>query len=144
MKGIIDGILIVVLIGIVAALLISLVPWSTGRPLSGTMLLVHMFASGALVGILPLFAISYLWKSLSHLTAGTFQRIGYWTLVLTGLITIATVFVCMLPVASTEQMHELMVVHSYAGFAMVPALLLLAVGALRWRRIQSTRSTTPG
>ena len=44
----------------------------------------------------------------------------------------------------TEVMVQLMTLHGYAGFAMVGALLLLLIGAWRWRSIQSTRASTPG
>ena len=93
---------------------------------------------------LPLFVLVYLPRSISRFASGSLQRLGFWSLVVTGLVTTATVFACMLPVPSTDQMRQLIQLHGYAGFAMVPAVALLLVGASRWRRIQSTRSATPG
>ena len=144
MKVWIDRILLsVILIGVVA-LSGSAAPWLVGGHLQGSLLLLHMMASGVLVVTLPLFALSYVWPNISSFKSGALQRLGFWLLILTGLTTIATVFLCMLPIPSSDEMRALIRVHSYAGFAMVPALALLLWGAVRWRRIQSIRSATPG
>jgi hypothetical protein len=144
MKLWIDRIFLTAITAIVVALTVTALPALASGPLGGTMLLLHMMASGALVITLPLFALYYLGRSLSRFKSGGLQRVGFWLLVTTGLLTILTVFLCMLPVPATDQMHQLIVLHRYAGFAMVPAVALLLVGASRWRRIQSTRSATPG
>ncbi|MCG8652811.1 MAG: hypothetical protein MI861_23430 [Pirellulales bacterium] len=144
MKTWIDRILLLALLVATGALSASAAPWLLGGHVEGRLLLVHMAASGALVITLPLFAISYLLRSMSRFRSGRLQRLGYWSLVLAGVITIATVFACMLPLAPTELMRELIRVHGYAGFAMVPALLLLIWGSVRWRRIQAMRSATEG
>ncbi len=144
MKIWIDRLLILAVLVLVLVLLGSTVPWMISGHLQGSTLLLHMFASGALVIVLPLLTISYMWQNISRFKSGGLQRLGFWLLVMTGLTTIATVFICMFPIASTPQMHQLMRIHGYAGFAMVPALALLVVGALRWRRIEATRSATPG
>ena len=111
---------------------------------SGVRLLFHMYASGALVFVLPLFALYWLFRCLNPAASGGMQRLGFWLLVISGTLTIATVFVCMLPVPSTEQMEQLIKLHGYAGFAMVPALLLVVIGEYLYRRIHATRSATPG
>lgn len=144
MKKWIDRILTGVVSLLVLVLVGSTIPWLSGGHLQGNALLLHMFASGAMVVVLPLLAFSAVWPNISRFKSGGLQRLGFWLLMLTGLATIATVFVCMLPIPSTEQMRELMRAHGYAGFAMLPALLLLIAGAARWRRIHSTRSATPG
>jgi hypothetical protein len=110
----------------------------------GFMLLVHMVASSGLVFAMPIFALLWLFRCLDHNASGSMERWGYWLMIVTGLLTIITVFVCMLPFPSTEQMETLITLHGYAGFAMVPALVVLLIGSARWRRIRSTRSATPG
>jgi hypothetical protein len=144
MKLWIERILLIAITAIISVLTVTALPVLSGGQLTGQTLLLHMFASGALVFALPIFALFYLGRSINRLRSGGLQRIGFWSLVLTGLITIATVFIAMLPIPSTQQMHQLLDVHGYAGFAMVPALVLLLVGASRWRRIQLARSATPG
>jgi hypothetical protein len=119
-------------------------PVLLGVHLGGMRLMLHMLASGVLVSTLPLLALWYLPRSISPLKSGGLQRLGFWSLLLTGIVTITTMFLCMLPVPSTGQMEQLVAVHRYAGFAMVPAIAVLLLGSARWRRIQSTRSATPG
>ncbi|MFK8112335.1 MAG: hypothetical protein AB8B91_09035 [Rubripirellula sp.] len=140
----IDRLFLIALTVIIGLLTVTALPVLAGGHLEGTMLLLHMFASGALVFALPAFALVYLWRNLSRVSSGVMQRWGFWLLILSGLVTIGTVFMAMLPVPSTPQMHDLLDVHGYAGFAMVPAVVLLLLGATRWRRIQSERSATPG
>ena len=141
----VDRIFLLVITILVAVLAGTALPGQLGgEHLGGLRLLAHMMASGALVFALPLFALYYLGRGISRFKSGGLQRLGFWTLILAGAVTITTMFLCMLPLPSTEQMHQLMLVHGYAGFTMVPALALLLLGAARWRRIQSTRSATPG
>jgi hypothetical protein len=140
----IDRIFLLAITAIVAALTATALPVLGGGHLEGTMLLLHMMGSGAMVIALPLFALYYLPRSINRFKSGSLQRIGFWSLIAAGLVTTATMFACMLPLPSTDQMHQLIQLHRYAGFAMVPAVALLMVGASRWRRIQSTRSATPG
>ena len=140
----IDRIFLAAITLIVTVLALTALPVLAGGHLEGNTLLMHMMASGMLVVALPLFALIYLGRSISKHKSGGLQRLGYWSLVLAGLFAIATMFFCMLPLPSTGQMRLLIEWHGYAGFAMVPALLLLLVGVSRPRRIQSTRSATPG
>lgn len=142
MRNWIDLALPIAIALIVAALTLTALPALFGGHLEGTILLLHMMASGALVFGLPVFALYYLPRCLGRLTSGGAQRLGYWLVVLLGLITMATMFACMLPIPSTGQMRKLITLHGYAGFAMVPAVALLLIGVRR--RIQSTRSATPG
>ncbi|MGI9470595.1 MAG: hypothetical protein ACR2NZ_03615 [Rubripirellula sp.] len=139
-----DRICLLALVLIIALLTATALPALREGPLGGTALLLHMMASGALVFALPLFALLYLSRNLRSDRSGGMQRLGFWLLILSGIITIGSIFLCMLPIPSTDEMHELIRVHRYAGFAMVPAVVLLAIGTSRWRRIQSTRSATPG
>lgn len=144
MIKLIDQILLIGIAAVTAILTLTAIPVLFGGHLEGLPLLVHMMASGALVIGLPLLALWQVGNSISQHRSGAMQRWGFWLLMLTGVITIASIFACMLPVPPTEQMHALLDVHGYAGFAMVPALALLFAGTSRWRRIQSTRSATPG
>lgn len=140
----IDRIFMVALVAIIFVLTVTALPVLGGGHLGGPTLLLHMMASGALVIILPLFALFFVLRCISRLKSGGLQRLGFWLLLISGLLTIATVFLCMLPLPSTETMHQLISVHGYAGFAMVPAVVVFVLGASRWRRIQSMRSATPG
>ncbi|QDT12453.1 hypothetical protein K239x_44630 [Planctomycetes bacterium K23_9] len=140
----IDRILLLAIVVIVAVLTATALPVLAGHHLGGTMLLLHMMASGALVFALPAAAIVWLSRNINSATSDFIQRCGFWALIVTGFATIATVFFCMLPYPSTQTMHQLINWHGWSGFAMVPATVLLAIGSLRWRRIQATRSATPG
>lgn len=144
MKIWIDRAFLVALVAIIFVLTVTAAPVLAGGHLGGPMLLLHMMASGALVFVLPVFAIYYLSRSISSLHSGGLERLGFWTLLVSGLMTIATMFICMMPIPATQTMQQLVELHGYAGFAMVPAVALLVLGASRWRRIQSTRSATPG
>ncbi len=144
MKRWIDRLLLAAVTVLIAVLAVTTLPWILGGHFAGKWLLAHMAASGALVFALPLLGLSLLWRNLGGGNSGFAERVGYWLLIISGLTTIATVFLCMLPLPSTDQMHGLVVLHTYAGFAMVPASLLLVLGVSRRRPIQSTRSATPG
>jgi hypothetical protein len=139
----IDRILLAAVTAAIVVLTATALPVLAGGHLEGLLLLGHMMASGLLVAALPLLALDFLVRNLSRFASGPWQRLGYWTLLLTGVVTIATIFACMLPIASTEQMHQLVGVHRYAGFAMVPAIVVLLVGVVR-RAKAATRSSTPG
>ena len=144
MRTWIDRILLLGILAVVTVLTITAFPVLAGYHLGGTMLLLHMMASGALVFALPIAGILWLSRALSNADSSRMQRWGFWLLLATGFATIATVFFCMLPYPSTDTMHQLIALHGWAGFAMVPAVVLLVVGSLRWRRNQLTRSATPG
>ncbi len=117
-----SGVLVLV---VVLALLLTSIP---GGPLHGQWLLVHMMASGALVMLLPAFAISWLAPAIRGVALGRGMVIAYWGLVVGGFITIATMFISMLPLAGTDTLHSLIVVHGYAGFAMAIAAIAFALG----------------
>lgn len=144
MKTWIDRILLLAIVAIVAALTATALPVLAGHHLGGTVLLLHMMASGALVFALPAAGLFWLSRYLNQHASNTIGRWGFWLTIATGLATIGTVFACMLPYPSTDTMHQLIKWHGWAGFAMVPAVVLLLFGSLRWRRIQLTRSATPG
>ncbi len=144
MKFLIDRILPLGLVILIVAATATAIPVFTDGHVGGLMLLAHMMASSGLVFVMPIFALLWLVRCVDRNASSGLQRIGFWLLIVTGLLTIVTVFACMLPYPSTEQMEKLITLHGYAGFAMVPALVVLLVGIARWRRSQVTRSATPG
>mgnify|MGYP003662959601 CR=1 FL=1 len=144
MTNVLHTLFLITILLVVLLLTATAVPSLQGQPLGGIALLVHMMASGVLVFALPIYGIVFLWRHIDVRVASAMQRTGFWLVLVTGLATTATVFACMLPIASTETMHELIRWHGYAGFAMVPAVALLVWGVSRSRRIKSIRSATPG
>ncbi|TWU66390.1 MULTISPECIES: hypothetical protein [Crateriforma] len=128
---------------VVILLTITSLPSLSSDHLGGSMLMAHMAASGALVFGLPLLAVVGFSKMVHPTTSNRRQRFGFWLVLITGWVTIATVFACMLPLFGTEAMHELMWIHGIAGFAMVPAVAVLCFG-LVWIRKESNRSSNPG
>lgn len=128
---------------LVIALTATSLPAIFGDELAGNPLMAHMMASGGLVFALPVFA----WLGLTRLSGPTLARraehLGFWTVVVFGWATIATVFLCMLPVLGTDAMHHMMQWHGYAGLAMVPAMGLLLFGWL-WSSRHASRSAKPG
>lgn len=129
----IDRLLLVALVVVVVALAATSMPSLSGETLTGQALLGHMVSSGAFVIGLPVFALFFLRHLTGRSGVSRTQQAGYLITVLAGWVTIATVFTCMLPLPSTDQMHRLMEIHGWAGFAMLPAvgLLLLGVGFTR-------------
>ncbi|TWT92618.1 hypothetical protein [Neorhodopirellula pilleata] len=118
----------VLLIAVIVSVLTSLPTWFDGH-LGGYRLLGHMMASGVIVVALPLYAIL---RWTDRLTAPA-QRlvklrraepIVFWGMVLFGFLTIGTMFVCMMPLASTLTMRALVDLHGWLG-----AVLALAVAA---------------
>ena len=140
----IDRLLLLGLLVIVVASVATAYPVFLGDHLSGKLLFAHMMASGGLVFALPVLGLWWIFRCNNPAASTRTQRLGYWLMLLTGLLTIVSMFLCMLPIPSTEQMEQLITLHGYAGLAMVPALVVLVIGFLRWRRIQLTRSATPG
>ena len=149
MNSLFHGLFLAAICLIVVVLTVTALPSIQGETLGGIILMLHMMASGALVFALPVYAMLYVWRHLDRSAATATQRLGFWCVLVTGLIATATMFACMMPIASTETMHHLVQWHGYAGFAMVPAVVLLLWGVSRTRslkaeRMKSTRSATPG
>jgi hypothetical protein len=140
MSAWIDRFLLAALVAVVVALAVTSAPSLAGVPLGGRLLLGHMLSSGALVIGLPIFAVVFLRHLAGSSRTSKTQHVGYLATVVTGLATIATVFLCMLPVPSTEQMHALMDVHGWFGFLMIPAVGLLLLGVSFTRSASHRRS----
>ena len=136
----IDRILLLALVLVVAALTLTSLPWWSGQTLGGSVLMSHMMASGILVFGLPVFGLFFLRYFSGKPRAAGLQQAGYLATLATGLVTIITVFLCMLPIPPTEQMHLLMSIHGWAGIAMIPAVAVLLLGVRATRSASHHRS----
>ena len=139
-----NRILLVVILAAVSALTLTSLSTFFDEHMEGRRLMLHMTAGGVLVFAMPLFGMLYLSRAISPNRSAVLQRAGFWLLIVATLVSLTSVLLCMMPVLSTEQMQRWMTVHGYAGLVTLPALLLLVAGSIRWRRMQSTRSATPG
>src|SRR6056297_1663538 len=92
---------------IVTVLTVTALPAVAAGPLDGTMLMAHMAASGALVFALPVLGLAGLGVMIRPGKSVPSERVGFWAVLLTGWLSIATVFLCMLPIVGTEAMHGL-------------------------------------
>lgn len=136
----IDRLLIAALVIVVAILAATSMSAIGGNTLGGQTLLAHMMASGVLVIGLPIFALFFLRYFSGRDRISVLQSLGYFVTVGMGLVTIATVFLCMLPIPSTHQMHSLMSIHGWAGFAMIPAIAVMLIGLRITRSASHPRS----
>ena len=139
----IDRLLITALLVIVAILTITSLPVIAGGHLGGKWLLAHMMASGAMVFALPAFGIAGMIRMLKKVQVSVLRKLGFWCLLVTGFFTIATVFFCMLPIPSTEQMHGLIFWHGVAGFATTAAAVVFLLGLVPSMAKSAKSPTTP-
>ena len=137
-------ILLVVICMLVAVLILTSLPTWQHDPMLGQRLMLHMMMGSGLIFTVPLFGVLSISRVIHPQRSTRLQRIGFWMLMLTAMVVIASVLLCMMPLLGTEQMHQTMSIHGYAGLATVPALLALGIGAAQWRRMKAMRSTTPG
>ena len=107
-------------LGVVLLLTITSIPVLFGGHLEGMLLLVHMMASGVMVFLLPVFG----WVWLFRCASSPMQRFVSWLILASGFVTLLTMFACMLPIASTEQMQKLIDWHGFAGWAMAIFVLV--------------------
>lgn len=126
-------VLALICIGLVAALTVTAAPTWSGDSISGKPLLFHMAAGGALVVVLPIYALVGAANNSRKSAAVTeigqrLHSVSFWSLLALGWVTIGTVFVCMLPIPSTDQMHQLILWHAVAGYGMTIAAIGLLVG----------------
>lgn len=126
-------VLALICIGLVAALTVTAAPTWSGDSIGGTLLLFHMAAGGALVVALPVYALVGAATGSPKTAAVTesgqrLRSVSFWCLLALGWVTIGTVFVCMLPIPSTDQMHQLILWHAVAGYGMTIAAIGLLVG----------------
>lgn len=125
---------IAVLVAIVVLVVTSL-PTLWGGHLTGIALLGHMMASGVVVVLLPVYAAARLMSAGNAATR--FEWAAFRVLLVLGVITIATMFACMMPLASTATMNQLVWMHGWSGFAMAAAAVLMA--CVGWRRLGPQR-----
>ncbi|WDQ14971.1 hypothetical protein [Rhodopirellula sp. P2] len=125
MLSLIRNVSLLVLVIATGALVATALPTFWGEHLSGSMLRFHMMASGAVVVLLPVYAITRLLLRRQPESESAWEMGAFRTLLIFGVATIATMFACMLPIASTDVMHDLVELHGWAGFAMAAAIALV-------------------
>lgn len=113
---------IVMLIAVVVSVLTSLPTWFDGH-LGGYRLLIHMMASGVIVVALPLYAILRWSDWLKTVPRSAAEPIAFWSMIVFGFLTIASMFACMMPIASTATMRELIDLHGWLGSVMAVTVI---------------------
>ena len=141
MKRIAGGTILSILAVLVGAAFATSLPALSGERIQGRLLLLHMVAGSGLVFTLPIFAVTWLLRCIDVQRSRWLECFGYLIVILGGLVSIITVFICMLPIPSTSQMHELMTLHKYAGWLTVPAVLALLIGVWHSHRKTSQHPT---
>lgn len=111
-----------VLIATVVLFGTSLPTWWGGH-FGGYRLLAHMAASGVVVIGLPLYAILRWtdWLSSPIPTRGSAWT--FWALILSGFLTIASMYACMMPSTTTSWMVALIDFHGWIGATMAVAAI---------------------
>lgn len=117
MKAIGRLIALVLVVGVFVLMLTSL-PWWWGEAIHGKRLLAHMTASGAVVVGLPLFAVFVFARGPQRGAAWT------WIAVTLGTATIASMFVCMLPLLGTASQRTAIGLHGWLGWFFAATLLV--------------------
>jgi hypothetical protein len=109
---------------VVGVLTITALPSLGGGDVHGRWLLAHMMASGSLVFLLPAFGFFGLARLVRTKAWTKVRAAAFWMALLCGFLTIGTMFVGMMPIASTEQMHGLITSHGIIGYAMTLSVVL--------------------
>lgn len=110
------------LVAVVISVITSLPTWFGGH-FGGYRLLIHMMGSGVIVVTLPLYAILRWTDWLTDIPSGRAEPIAFWTMIVFGFLTIASMFACMMPIASTGTMRELIDLHGWLGTVMAIAVV---------------------
>ena len=120
-------------VAVCVSVVTSLPTWMGGH-LGDNRLLAHMMASGVIVVLLPVYGWLRLvdWLAEPRPTAG--ESLAFWSMMLFGFLTIATMFVCMTPMASTASMRELIDLHGWVGGVLALSLVVHAWHAIRGRK----------
>ncbi len=107
-------------------------------------LLVHLTGAGMFTACLALVALTFAHRNrfghgriasnhehneLSEadtITApfGGFAKLTFWLILLTGLLTAATMLFSMLPIMGTHEMEQMLTIHRYAGLALVVVTIM--------------------
>jgi hypothetical protein len=120
--------------------------------MSGWFLFVHMFGAGALVALLPLITIT--WAESNRFGRGQqptreqprakdrsheldeapqflwLSKLAFWIILASGLVTVMTMLLSMLPLFDTEGLHGLLDIHRYTGLLLVVATMFHFYGVL--------------
>lgn len=132
---------VVLIIALAATGLGSILRWGH---MSGYALLLHVAAAGGFVFLMVAIAVLYL-PATANVTVGRDGqydrwwaiRWSAWALVLSSLVTAATMLVSMLPLLDTTGLLQMAMLHRYAGLAVVMAacmhLFSLTCVRLGWR-----------
>ncbi|MEM6777242.1 MAG: hypothetical protein AAF670_06270 [Planctomycetota bacterium] len=115
------------------ALLITSIPWTRGEELHGMWLMAHMGASGLFVVGLPLQAVLFIALQRAIPTLHELEKTLIHSLFVLGLLTIGTMFACMLPIAATDQLRTLIQLHGWIGISVVVLLVVIVVVRLTTR-----------
>lgn len=113
-------------------------PTLWGGHLGGATLRFHMMASGAVVTMLPVYAVVRLLQRNRGAQGSMLEISVFRALLVMGVATIATMFVCMLPIASTDTMHELVELHGWFGFVLAALVALSVWIAVKMRAERSS------
>lgn len=116
-------------------LVITSIPTWWGDGLIGNRLMGHMMASGLLIFALPALALTRLPRLVAPRRSARAWRWAFWAMIIAGIVTIGTMFLSMLPIASTDRLHTLAWLHGWSGYAL--AALLAASLVLGGRRVLS-------
>jgi cytochrome bd-type quinol oxidase subunit 2 len=120
----IERLVIAATIAVIGVLTVTALPSLRGGDLHGRWLLVHMMASGALVFLLPVFGFLGLARLVRTKAWTRIRAAAFWLALLCGFLTIGTMFVGMMPIASTEQMHSLITGHGIIGYGLSVSIVL--------------------
>ena len=135
------GIYVVLIIALAATGLGSIARWGH---MSGYALLYHLAAAGGFVFVMVAIAILYLPATAGEVGDRDGQldrwwavRWSAWALVLSSLVTAGSMLLSMLPVLDTAGLLQMVMLHRYAGLAVVVAicvhLFALTCVRLGWR-----------
>jgi hypothetical protein len=123
--------------------------------MEGWFLFVHMVGSGGLVALLPLLAIT--WAEANRFGSGKrgapvqqsaeagrgvsdtdsrfpwISKVAFWIILASGLVTVMTMLLSMLPRFGTDGLHALLDIHRYSGLLLVVATMFHLYGVVLGR-----------
>lgn len=117
----------------VLLLTITALPTLAGGHLGGTVLLLHMMASGVMVALVPLTLWWFIGSARGRGVSATFL----WFVTLAS-ATIGSVFIVMLPIASTPVMEKAVTIHGWVGYATAIMGLFACFAVWRRRTVRSS------
>ncbi len=125
---------LIAVVGAAGVLTVTALPTLSGGHLNGNRLMIHMMASGVMVAALPIYGLTRLLPSSLAKFQSRLAQVALRCLLLCGMLTIATMFACMLPVFSTSSMESLISTHGWLGYlTAIAALGVMATSFLSRR-----------